>query len=612
MKSFVAWINFDKTDDFISTFSHYCANPGNNIHTCGPNGIALFDSIEDRSFIETDKLWILVNGQLIWSDTRLNQIAVQKGDAEAVLNGLADLQNNYSDILDKLHGHFSLVIVDKKDSACFAATDRIGTKSIAHTKVGNSILVSDSLDAMAELPFMNPDINPQSIFSYLYFHVIPSPDTIYKGYFKLPPSNSLTANNNSFETKKYWKPTFDYSNYDTEKANADLFQFLRNSIGPDEDLKNTATFLSGGLDSSTVTGLYSTIKSEKPTAFSIGFSEEGFDELDYARITAKHFNTILHEYVVTPADVASTIPLITSHFDEPFGNSSAVPTYICAKFAKDNGYSTLLAGDGGDEIFAGNERYAKQKLFELYYSVPEILRKSIIEPLFLRGLKNSKILPIHKTRRYIEQAKIPLPERLLTYNFFNITPTTEILSQDFISQINTNRPAEQMRDIYQHTTANNFLDKLLEMDWKYTLADNDLKKVGNMCNAASMKVQYPMLSDEVINVSCNIPPGQKLKQFKLRHFYKQAMTGFLSEKTLNKSKHGFGLPFGIWLQRDPILKEMVNDGLTSMQERNIFHPKYIQQLKKQHQTEHATYFGEFIWIILILEEWLKKRNHNVF
>ncbi|MDH5379181.1 MAG: asparagine synthase C-terminal domain-containing protein, partial [Gammaproteobacteria bacterium] len=316
----------------------------------------------------------------------------------------------------------------------------------------------------------------------------------------------------------------------------------------------------------------------------------------------------LNEYCVTPKDVFDTVPLVTQHFDEPFGNSSAVPTYQCALFAKRSGYDALLAGDGGDELFAGNERYAKQKVFEKYYSIPGIFRWGLLQPLFLGALSGVSFKPIHKMKRYIEQAVIPLPERMLAYNFFNITPPEEILSAAFRSNIDFNEPLNEMKAVYDSCEAENFIDKLLVLDWKFTLTDNDLRKVGVMCEAADISVHYPLLDEKILALSCQIPAQEKLKGSQLRYFYKKAMTGFLSEKTLNKPKHGFGLPFGVWLQTDPGLKEIANDSLSDFAKRDIMTASYLKKLNEQHKHQHASFFGEFIWIILILERWLQERK----
>jgi len=605
MKSFLGWINIDAENKLNNEHLSNISFSKSEMFQQGSNGIATFESSDNFYFKENENCWFIITGYPDWLDQDLKNISNKSDAASALCAGYIKYNEK---IVNYISGHFSIIIIHKQKPACLLATDRIGTRSIVHFKTKNTLFFSDSLDAIAALPFTSLTIDQQSIFNYMYYHIIPSPNTIYSECKKLEPATSIYIDENSFEIVKYWKPTFDYENYNFNDSKESVFQSLRNAIASQSDSEHTASFLSGGLDSSTVTALFSENNQSNPTAFSMGFSEEGYDELEYARISAGHCGATLKEYTVTPSDVMSAIPVIIQNFDEPFGNSSAAPTYICAKFAKDNGYDALLAGDGGDEIFAGNDRYAKQKLFELYFKSPNLARKTIIEPLLLNLFKTTNFLPIRKSRRYIEQAIVPLPDRLLSYNFFNITPVEEILTPLFLENIRLNGPVEQMRATYQDTSANNFLDKLLELDWKYTLADNDLRKVGNMCGAAQIKVRYPMLDDDVIRTACNIPPGEKLHGFKLRHFYKQAMRGFLSEKTLNKPKHGFGLPFGVWLKTDNQLKQLAGDSISDFKKRNIINPQYLQKLQEQHQSDHASFFGEFIWIIIILEQWLQDRK----
>jgi len=351
-----------------------------------------------------------------------------------------------------------------------------------------------------------------------------------------------------------------------------------------------------------VTGMLSEISETTAEAYSIGFSAEGYDEMEFARITAKHFGVRLNEYYVTPEDVVDALPIVAASYDEPFGNSSALPAYFCAKVAAENGVQRLLAGDGGDEFFAGNERYVKQDVFETYGKIPSSLRKGLIEPI-INNLPAA--IPLsNKARSYIEQANIPLPDRLQTYNFLHRHSPEEIFSEDFLIHTDINSPLAIQRHTYQQPKNASTLNRMLYLDWQYTLADNDLRKVSHMCALAGVEVVYPMLDDNLVNFSCQIPSNWKIKDRDLRHFYKQSLTGWLPNATINKKKQGFGLPFGVWMETHKPLQEMAYDNLLKLKKRPYFKPEFIDHTIDLHRNQHAAYYGELIWILMVLEMWI--------
>jgi asparagine synthase (glutamine-hydrolysing) len=366
------------------------------------------------------------------------------------------------------------------------------------------------------------------------------------------------------------------------------------------------TFLSGGLDSSTVTGLLAEARQGDVDAYSIGFSVEGYDEMDYARLAARHFGVRHHEHYVTPADVMAAVPAIAAAYDEPFGNSSAVPTYLCAKMAADNGTSLLLAGDGGDELFAGNARYLKQRVFEYYGRLPGALQK-LLEAVQAREW-GAGLPYLGKLHRYVAQAKIPLPDRLQSYNFMEQQPLVEIIASDLLARVDPEGSRQLLREEYHLDGDASTLNRLLRLDWRFTLADNDLRKVGAMTRLAGVEVRYPMLDDAVAAVSLRIPSRLKMTRGTLRHFYKRAFRGFLPDAILAKPKHGFGLPFGLWVLNHPGLHQMAYDAIISLKKRDLIAAAYLDQLADRHRDEHAAYYGELIWILMMLELWLQNEE----
>jgi asparagine synthase (glutamine-hydrolysing) len=329
--------------------------------------------------------------------------------------------------------------------------------------------------------------------------------------------------------------------------------------------------------------------------------------MEYARIAAKHFSTRHHEYYVTPDDIVSAIPQVAAVLDKPFGNASAIPAYYCARMAKADGLSRILGGDGGDELFGGNVRYAKQHLFSLWGQTPSAVRKGIIEPLVF-GIPGGAALPlVQKARSYIEQASIPMPARTETYNLLERYGSREVFTAEFLSTVNPGNPANLLDEIYHENNAASLINRMLAFDRKFTLADNDLPKVAMACELAGMEVAFPLISDEIVAFSLQLEPHLKLKGTKLRYFFKEALRGFLPDDIITKQKHGFGLPFGVWLQQHKPLQALASDSLSDLKSRRIVRPDFIDKLLAQHLNEHAGYHGTMVWVLMMLEQWYRQR-----
>jgi len=348
------------------------------------------------------------------------------------------------------------------------------------------------------------------------------------------------------------------------------------------------------------------VTGEAPRTYSIGFDAAGYDEMAYARIAARHFSTAHHEYYITPQDVERAIPLIAAAHDQPFGNSSAVPTYYCARFAKGDGVDTMLGGDGGDELFGGNDRYAKQYLYSLYSDLPRTLRKGLLEPV---AFSLPETLPlIGKAQRYMRNASQPMPARYDNYNLVERLGASTMFTAEFLDSVDRKAPAEEMANVYWSQRADSMVNRMLGFDLKYTLADNDLPKVTRSCELAGVQAKFPMLSDPLIAFSATLPSRLKVKGTRLRYFFKEAMRGFLPNEIITKTKHGFGLPFGPWLETHKGLRQIAFDNLSDLKQRGIVHPAFIDELCSRHVAAHAGYYGTMVWILMMLEQWFKQRS----
>ena len=403
----------------------------------------------------------------------------------------------------------------------------------------------------------------------------------------------------------YWVPSFnEQSGASFGELKDEFRQLLQSAVATQIGGSKPACFLSGGTDSSTVAGMAALASGEKVATYSIGFDAQGYDEMAYARLASKHFKTEHHEYYVTPDDLVRSIPSVAAHYDQPFGNSSALPAYYCAKMAHEDGVSKLLAGDGGDELFGGNTRYAKQMVFGWYGGIPAALRDSLLEPLSKLPLV-SKIPLVRKAASYVNQAKVPMPDRLMTYNLLHRLGVENMLTPELLAQVDQQSPTHQQRGVWatgSHTDS--LVNRMLAFDWRYTLADCDLPKVVGTTALAGVKVGFPMLDDRLLSFSLKLPAAYKLKGFQLRWFFKEALRGFLPDEIINKKKQGFGLPFGTWANRHPALKTLATDSLYSLSLRGVVRPDFVQDLLTQRLPEHPGYYGEMVWVLMMLEQWL--------
>jgi asparagine synthase (glutamine-hydrolysing) len=522
---------------------------------------------------------------------------------------LAAYLDRGGEFLSSLQGRFALAIIDSREHRVTLAVDPMGMERVAYAVHRDGIVFASTVETVRRSPAIAAGLRPQAVFDFLLLHVVPAPNTIYEGVYKLRPGTSVTFENGRVSTRRFWNPTLvECGGERPETLALQLRDALRESVKSCVPTASTGAFLSGGLDSSTLVGVYAAMSRQPVHAFSMGFGVDEFNEIEYARLACRHFGAIGHEYQVMPEDVVVAFPLVAAAYDEPFGNSSAVPTYICAKFAAQHGFNRLLAGDGGDELFAGNGRYAKQGAFERYRRLPQGLRSAFIEPIATLINPASSIPLLRKARSFIDQASISLPERFEYWNFIYRSDAGTMLTADFRAAIDPRAPFAAMADVYGDSPGDSTLARMLYYDWQYTLSDNDLRKVSTMCALAGVAVDYPMLHPAVLNLSLKVPPAVKMPRNQLRHFYKQALTGFLPDEIIHKKKHGFGLPFGEWLKVHAPFSELVGGLLNDLKRRELVRGAFIDDLVQQQRAGHASYYGYAIWNLAMLEAWFQAHD----
>jgi asparagine synthase (glutamine-hydrolysing) len=542
-------------------------------------------------------------GRARFEDPDLAAHAAQHGLASALAQGYAKKK---TEVLGALSGDFAAVVLDARSGDAMLATDRMGARPMCYATVNGSLIFGSTLDALAAYPWAGTPIDRQAIYEYVYFHMVPAPRTIRPGAQRLLPGMFLRWRGQRAETGRYWRMRYVE---DDERPFAELkhsfVALLRDSVRAAANGGVVGTFLSGGTDSSTVAGMLGEVTGEAARTYSIGFEAQGYDEMHYARIAARHFGTRHHEYYVTPDDVVRAIPRIAAIHDQPFGNSSAVPTYYCAKLARDDGVDAMLGGDGGDELFGGNERYATQYLYSLYGDLPSALRTRLLDPVL--GLLPAVGL-FGKAQRYARNASMPMPARYDNYNLLERFGPENVFTAQFLAAVDRAQPTARMAEVYGGAQAGSLINRMLAFDLKYTLADNDLPKVARSCELAQVEARFPMLDDALVGFSARLAPGQKLRRTRLRHFFRNALRGFLPDEIIEKTKHGFGLPFGPWLQTHAALRAIVQDSLSDLKRRQIVRSQFIDELTSVHVPTHAKYYGTMVWVLMMLEQWLKEHE----
>lgn len=577
---------------------------GSKVRSASAGFGAVAASGTDLDIFQDDDRLVAVWGRMRFTDTEFAALAQRHGMARAFAQGYA---RKGTSVLATSSGAFAVAVLDGRGGEAMLAIDRMGTRPLSYCVAAGALVFGSTLDAISSFPENAPEINRQAIYDYVYFHMVPGPRTIHAGRHRLLPGSFLLWRNGKAETRSYWEMRFvEDERQPLPELKKHFLEVLRESVREAAQDGSVGTFLSGGTDSSTIAGMLGEVTGSPAQTYSIGFEAQGYDEMHYARVAARHFGTRHHEYYVTPDDVVSAIPQIAAVHDQPFGNSSAVPTYYCAKLARDDGIDTLLGGDGGDELFGGNERYAKQYLYSLYSDLPQALREGLIEPVL-------ELLPslslIGKAQRYVRNASMPMPARYDHYNLLERLGADNVFTADFLGAVDVQQPRSMMVQAYNSAQAQSLINRMLALDLKYTLADNDLPKVMRSCELARVEVRFPLLNDGLVAFSSRLPPELKLKQARLRYFFKESLRGFLPDEIIAKTKHGFGLPFGPWLQTHRPLRQLAFDSVADLKKRGIVRPEFIDELTSIHVESHAGYYGTLVWILMMLEQWLRQPFH---
>jgi asparagine synthase (glutamine-hydrolysing) len=580
---------------------------GGAVSSCAARGsVAFFSSIAD-GLESSDLAWAVADSDL----TNLHELRALSGlDAHrtGLLVALYALEGQR--FVSRLRGAFALALWDRRRRTLVLAVDHFGINRLYYTTSRGRTAFASRASALLGVPGVDLRVDPAAVYNYLNFGYVPAPASVFAGVQRLAPGQLLLVRDGQTTLETYWDVEYPELSARRRQSASMVYELTKDAVARtlrDTTPKETGAFLSGGTDSSTVVGLAAQITGERINAFSIGFQEQPYDELAYASLAARHFDAAHHVQVVTPSDALHALPRLVEAYDEPFGNNSAIGTLFCARLAADCGVTRLLAGDGGDEIFGGNERYRIDRIFARYSRIPAAIRRGMLEPV-LFSLPDGGLSVLGRAQRYVRRASLPNPERFYSYDFFFAREGADLLDPDFRAQVTADAPLAVARAYYDqlHPTAK--LNRLLYLDLKLTIGDNDLLKVTRTAELAGIDVRFPMLDLPLVEFTGTLPAHFKVRGLEKRHIFKRAFRALLPPAILAKRKHGFGVPTSVWLKSDPGFHSLVRDTLLSprVRDRGIFRTGALAELLQLHATDVTPYHGDILWTVLMLELWYRR------
>ena len=511
----------------------------------------------------------------------------------------------------RLRGAFALALWYPERRRLVLAADRFGLRRLYYAVNEHGLAWSSRVRGALAIGG-GARIDPDAVYAYLNYGTVPAPQTIYASVQRLSPGHLLIWEQGRVFLDRYWDMSYPARPTTEALAVTAVRQHTRDAVREalaGADLKRTGAFLSGGTDSSTIVGLMKQVSDERVNAFSIGFAEERYDELAYAELAARRFEAAHYTHIVTPDDAFAALPDVVAAYDEPFGNNSALPTYLCARLARDTGMRLLLAGDGGDEIFGGNERYRREYVLAHYQRIPGALRRGLIDPI-LSALPDGGATLLGKAQRYVRRASTPNPDRFYSSEFYVSQERTRLLSPDFLAATRPDWPLEIARVHYRAAPASTEIDRLLYLDMKITIGDNDLFKVTRTAELAGIGVRFPMLDYPLAELTGGLPAAFKVNAGEKRYIFKRAFADLLPAEILAKVKHGFGLPVSHWLKAHPGFRELARDTLLSAgsRGRGYYATGALESLFRLHETDSTPFYGDILWSLLMLELWHRRHG----
>ncbi|HEX8844387.1 MAG TPA: asparagine synthase (glutamine-hydrolyzing) [Pyrinomonadaceae bacterium] len=554
--------------------------------------------------------WIVFNGE-IYNYPELREKLEKLGhkfytncDTEAIIHAY----DRYGSECPKhLRGMFAFAIWDESRQELFLARDRVGKKPLLYAQVNGQLLFASEFSALLLHPDVSREIETDAIHYYLSFMCVPAPLTAYRAIRKLEPGHTLRWKDGEIKIERYWQPDFSkkikVSEEEAgERAVAELREAVRVRLMADVPL---GAFLSGGIDSSAVVALMSEESSEPVKTFSIGFEEQDFSELHHARRVAEHVGADHHEFIVRP-DALEVLPTLVEHYGEPYADSSAIPTYYVSRETRQH-VTVALNGDGGDECFAGYERYAAMQLAEKYHRLPNLLRKGLVErPIgWLPGAENARNR-VARVKRFMRAASLPKVERYLRWvSVFDHEAKQALYSDSFQHQTSGLSAASFLEPWFARANGAGVVDATLLADTMTYLPNDLLVKVDIASMAVSLEARSPFLDHHVIEFAASLPEKMKLRGLTTKYLLKRVLKRLLPAENLGRRKMGFGVPIGHWFRNE--MQGFVRETLLSEKaaRRGFFKPESVRRMVEGH-IDGKQDFAHQLWTLLMLELWFQR------
>lgn len=551
--------------------------------------------------------WIIFNGE-IYNYRELRQKLEQRGhqfhtdsDTEAIVHAYDEYG---TDCPRHLRGMFAFAIWDERTRALFLARDRVGKKPLLYAKVNGQLVFGSEFSALLLHPDVSREVDYEALHHYLSFICVPAPLTAYRAIRKLEPGHWLLWRNGEIQTERYWQLDFTKKiKISEEEAGERVVDLLREAVRirlmSEVPL---GAFLSGGIDSSAVVALMAQESSERVKTFSIGFEEQDFSELHHAKRVAEYIDADHHEFIVRP-NAMDILPTLVEHYGEPFADPSAIPSYYVSRETR--AYVTVaLNGDGGDECFAGYERYAAMNLAKTYANIPG--------SHFIRNIVNtlpagsSRKHPVQRARRFLAAASMKPVDRYLRWiSAFDHEAKQRLYSDHFINVTSGFRSAQIIEPWFAKANGSGIIDASLLTDTMTYLPNDLLVKMDIASMAVSLEARSPFLDHHLMEFAASLPENLKLRRFKTKYLLKRVLKQLVPKENLTRRKMGFGVPIGYWFRgaMQPFLREtLLSEKALG---RGLFKPEQVREIINQH-TEEKIDHSDRLWSLLMLELWFKR------
>ena len=559
---------------------------------------------------EDGTIWIVFNGEIYnFRDLRrrLEGAGHQfrtNSDTEAIVHLYEEEGPEFA---THLNGMFALALWDAKRQQLILARDRLGKKPLVYRCEHGRLLFASELKSLLEVPGVPREIDPQALDEYLTYQYVPHPRTIFRGIAKLPPGHYAVYREGRLDVRSYWQPDF---NLEDGRPAAEYVEELRTLLTSAVELRLQSevplgAFLSGGIDSTIIVGLMSQLAAEPVRTFSIGFPVKEFDETHYARAAAERFGTIHEEFQVRP-DAMEILPRLVWHYDEPFADSSAVPTWYVSQLTRQR-VTVALTGDGGDELFAGYPRYLAVWLAEGFDRLPALLRRLLAGHYWQRLPSGTQQKSRRRQfKRFVEMLALPPAQRYLEWiAIFNESRRAALYSDEFRARLPDEEPLEFLSAALRRSKGRDPITAFSLADLVTYLPCDLMTKVDIASMAHGLECRQPFLDYRVVELAARMPRRLKFRHGHGKLILREAFADLLPESIQRRGKMGFGVPLDHWFRHElrDFAREILLDSKTIT--RGYFRPEAIVQLWEEHQDARFNH-GYRLWSLLILELWQRE------